>query len=251
MIRPCDWAQLTTLPARSSCVARMPVSTMPTLTPPVAGKAPRPAASQPSGASMSASAVPPVWPVLLRPYSSAKRGSFGVALTRMTLSTSAYSTTRCGSGAATSAAGSPSCARPGRRGRGSCRRCLRGAGSELRWAADAPGLNLTMTDRRRRRRAPRRRGPRTRPARRCATCEAWVLPAGFRWRACRRASRARLASHSPSELSSIPARAARGAGAGARARGRAARRRARACAARSRRRRSSAAAARRPPRSRR
>ena len=59
MIRPCDWAQLTTLPERSSCVARMPVSTMPTLTPPVAGKAPRPAASQPSGASMSASAVPP------------------------------------------------------------------------------------------------------------------------------------------------------------------------------------------------
>src|SRR3954454_14259234 len=64
---PRDCAQLASLPARSSWVARMPVSTTPTFTPPVAGKAPRPAASQPSGASMSASGVPPPWPVLLRP----------------------------------------------------------------------------------------------------------------------------------------------------------------------------------------
>ena len=65
--RPCDFAQSATLPTRSSCVARMPVSTMPTFTPPVAGNAPRPAASQPSGASMSASARAAVWPVLLSP----------------------------------------------------------------------------------------------------------------------------------------------------------------------------------------
>ena len=64
---PCDRAQLATLPVRSGCAVWMPVSTMPTLAPPVAGKAPSPAASQPSGASMSASLVPPVWPVLLRP----------------------------------------------------------------------------------------------------------------------------------------------------------------------------------------
>ncbi len=64
---PWERAQLATLPPRSWCEEWMPVSTMPTLTPPVAGKAPSPAASQPSGASMSASAVPPVWPVLLRP----------------------------------------------------------------------------------------------------------------------------------------------------------------------------------------
>jgi prepilin-type N-terminal cleavage/methylation domain-containing protein/prepilin-type processing-associated H-X9-DG protein len=38
-----------------------------TFTPPVAGKVPSPAASQPSGASMSASGVPPVCPVLLSP----------------------------------------------------------------------------------------------------------------------------------------------------------------------------------------
>jgi hypothetical protein len=58
----------------------MPVSTMPIVVPPLAGNAPRPAASQPSGASMSASAVPPVWPVLFIPYSSGKSGSFGVAV---------------------------------------------------------------------------------------------------------------------------------------------------------------------------
>src|SRR4051812_30839875 len=64
---PRDCAQLASLPVRSSCVARIPVSTMPTLGPPVAGNVPSPAASQPSGASMSASGVPPVWPVLFRP----------------------------------------------------------------------------------------------------------------------------------------------------------------------------------------
>src|SRR3954447_10321495 len=62
-----DLAQFATLPTRSSCVERMPVSTTPTFTPPVDGNRPRPAVSQPSGASMSASAVPPVWPVLLSP----------------------------------------------------------------------------------------------------------------------------------------------------------------------------------------
>src|SRR3954451_17052686 len=62
-----DCAQLASLPARSSWVARIPVSTTPTFTPPVAGNVPRPAASQPSGASMSASGVPPDWPVLLSP----------------------------------------------------------------------------------------------------------------------------------------------------------------------------------------
>src|SRR5215208_355972 len=62
-----DFAQFATLPARSSCVARMPVSTTPTFTPPVPGNVPRPAASHPSGASMSASGVPPVCPVLLSP----------------------------------------------------------------------------------------------------------------------------------------------------------------------------------------
>src|SRR4051812_12846409 len=77
-----DLAQFATLPARSSCVARMPVSTTPTFAPPVDGDVPSPAASQPSGASMSASGVPPVWPVLLSPYSSAKRGSFGTAVAR-------------------------------------------------------------------------------------------------------------------------------------------------------------------------
>src|SRR3954453_13152182 len=38
--RPRDCAQLGTLPTRSSCVARMPVSTMPTFPPPVPGQAP-------------------------------------------------------------------------------------------------------------------------------------------------------------------------------------------------------------------
>src|SRR3954467_5067539 len=45
---PRDCAQLASLPVRSSCVARMPVSTTPTFTPPVEGNAPSPAASQPS-----------------------------------------------------------------------------------------------------------------------------------------------------------------------------------------------------------
>src|SRR4051812_27053555 len=62
-----DFAQFASLPTRSSWVERMPVSTMPTFAPPVDGKRPSPAASQPSGASMSASAVPPVWPVLFSP----------------------------------------------------------------------------------------------------------------------------------------------------------------------------------------
>src|SRR3954462_10596711 len=62
-----DFAQLASLPTRSSCVDRMPVSTTPTFAPPVDGNDPGPAASQPSGASMSASGVPPVWPVLLSP----------------------------------------------------------------------------------------------------------------------------------------------------------------------------------------
>ena len=48
-------AQAVTLPARSSWLASMPVSTIPTVAPPSAGNAPSPAASQPSGASMSAS----------------------------------------------------------------------------------------------------------------------------------------------------------------------------------------------------
>src|SRR4051794_30129016 len=74
-----DVAQPTALPARSGCVLSMPVSTMPTFGPPVFGNAARPARSQPSGASMSASALPPVWPVLLRPYSSTYSGSLGVA----------------------------------------------------------------------------------------------------------------------------------------------------------------------------
>jgi len=61
-------AQSTTLPARSSCAARTPVSTIPIFAPFRAlGKLPRLAASQPSGASMSASAAPPFWPVLCRP----------------------------------------------------------------------------------------------------------------------------------------------------------------------------------------
>jgi hypothetical protein len=60
----------------------MPVSTMPTRVPPLFGKPARPAASQPSGASMSASERPPVWPVLWSPYSSTNSGSFGVALVR-------------------------------------------------------------------------------------------------------------------------------------------------------------------------
>src|SRR5262249_37088631 len=49
------WLQSTSLPDRSSCVLSIPVSTMPTRTPPLAGNAPSPPASQPSGASMSAS----------------------------------------------------------------------------------------------------------------------------------------------------------------------------------------------------
>ena len=36
--------------------------------------------SHASAASMSASGVPPVWPVLSRPYSCGKLGSFGVAI---------------------------------------------------------------------------------------------------------------------------------------------------------------------------
>src|SRR3954454_21438135 len=64
-----DVAQPTALPARSGCVLSIPVSTMPTFTPPLFGNAARPARSQPSGASMSASLSPPVWPALLRPHS--------------------------------------------------------------------------------------------------------------------------------------------------------------------------------------
>src|SRR3954470_7813841 len=71
---PCDVAQSATLPTRSSCVFRIPVSTMPTFTPPVFGNAPRPARSQPADALIFAS-----------PYSSPKRGSFGTALIRMVL----------------------------------------------------------------------------------------------------------------------------------------------------------------------
>src|SRR3954466_1641210 len=41
-----DFAQLASLPTRSSCVERMPVSTTPTFAPPVDGNVPRPAASQ-------------------------------------------------------------------------------------------------------------------------------------------------------------------------------------------------------------
>ena len=70
----------TVLPLSSGCVWSMPVSTMPIVVPPVAGKDPSPAASQPSGASMSASGLPPVWPVLFRPYSCGYIGSFGVAV---------------------------------------------------------------------------------------------------------------------------------------------------------------------------
>src|SRR3954466_7624637 len=77
-----DVAQPTALPARSGCVLSMPVSTIPTFTPPVAGNAPRPARSQPSGASMSAAGEPPVWPVLFSPYSRTNIGSFGVACAR-------------------------------------------------------------------------------------------------------------------------------------------------------------------------
>ena len=72
-------AQTTVRPARSGCVWSMPVSTIPTVTPPLDGKPPMPPWSQPSGASMSASARPPDWPVLLRPQSSPKRASFGIA----------------------------------------------------------------------------------------------------------------------------------------------------------------------------
>ena len=108
VIRPAtDWPQSTVLPARSSWVWVIPVSTIPTLTPPLCGKAPIPATSQPSGASMSASATPPVWPVLLRPYSSRKRGSFGVAKSCIGRSTSAYSTSARRLRAAAAAAGSP------------------------------------------------------------------------------------------------------------------------------------------------
>src|SRR3954463_8532071 len=64
-----DVAQPTALPARSGWVLSMPVSTIPTFTPPLEGNACRPARSQPSGASMSASPAPPVWPVLFSPYS--------------------------------------------------------------------------------------------------------------------------------------------------------------------------------------
>src|SRR4051794_37345113 len=64
-----DVAQPTALPARSGCVLSMPVSTMPTFWPPLFGKAARLARSQPSGASMSASFRPPVWPLLFRPHS--------------------------------------------------------------------------------------------------------------------------------------------------------------------------------------
>ena len=59
--------QSTTLPLSSGWVWSIPVSTMPIFTPPVAGKLPSPAASQPSGASMSASGRPPVCPVLFSP----------------------------------------------------------------------------------------------------------------------------------------------------------------------------------------
>src|SRR3954454_7954714 len=64
---PCDVAQSATLPTRSSCVLRMPVSTMPTFTPPVFGNVPSPPRSQPAGAL-----------IFCRPYSSPKRGSLGV-----------------------------------------------------------------------------------------------------------------------------------------------------------------------------
>src|SRR3954467_11558454 len=73
-------AQPTALPARSGCVLSMPVSTMPTFWPPLFGNAARLARSQPSGASMSASFRPPVWPVLFSPYSCAYSESFGVAV---------------------------------------------------------------------------------------------------------------------------------------------------------------------------
>src|SRR5215212_10112358 len=47
---PCEApAQFASLPARSGCVLSIPVSTMPTVVPPDAGKAARPARSQPSG----------------------------------------------------------------------------------------------------------------------------------------------------------------------------------------------------------
>src|SRR3954462_5200265 len=78
---PCEVAQSATLPTRSSWVLRIPVSTMPTFTPPVFGNAPSPARSQPAGALIFAS-----------PYSSPKRGSLGVAVTCMVLLTSAYCT---------------------------------------------------------------------------------------------------------------------------------------------------------------
>src|SRR3954451_17843394 len=88
-----DVAQPTALPARSGCVLLMPVSTMPTFTPPLFGKADRPARSQPSGASMSASGEPAVCPMLLRPHSCVYIGSLGVACVRRMKFGSAYFTT--------------------------------------------------------------------------------------------------------------------------------------------------------------
>src|SRR3954453_5832048 len=106
--RPAWYAvpQPTASPARSGCVLSMPVSTMPTFTPPVDGNAPRPARSQPSGASISASGAPPVWPMLLRPYSSAYSGSFGVAEAFSTKFGSAYFTTALFESTRASSAGS-------------------------------------------------------------------------------------------------------------------------------------------------
>ena len=101
-------AQLTTLPDRSSWALSIPVSTSPTLTPPVAGKPPRPAESQPSGASMSASPFPPACPTLLRPYSSPKRGSLGTDEAYMIMLGSAYSTPGRRASRAAAAFGSPS-----------------------------------------------------------------------------------------------------------------------------------------------
>src|SRR3954463_676733 len=131
---PCDVAQSATLPVRSSCVLRMPVSTMPTFTPPVFGNAPSPARSQPAGALIFAS-----------PYSSPKRGSFGVAVIRMILLTSAYCTSEERFSDAATSAGSPDTRTTWAPSPWIVETACAPPSTEACCAAETPGANFTMT----------------------------------------------------------------------------------------------------------
>src|SRR5690606_33901510 len=133
----------------SSCEVWMPVSTMPTLTPPLFGKLPSPALSQPSGALMSASAVPPAWPVLCRPQSWPKSGSLGTAWVVITALTSAYSTTADLFSRSTALRGSPatrSVIAPVPAMLATLPTTPASFCTAERWPADADDLNFTMTE---------------------------------------------------------------------------------------------------------